>query len=70
MAYRFPTETISIKYQCTGIYCQPGTEDLQQVFEITSTVEFIDISEKPEGVEAATPKLKQRLPEDFFYPFL
>ncbi|CAD5114739.1 DgyrCDS3780 [Dimorphilus gyrociliatus] len=70
VAYRFPQQTTSIKYQCSGLYCQPGTENQVQNFEISSSVEFVDISGKAEGVEAATPKLKQRLPEDFFYPFL
>ncbi|XP_077978295.1 tectonic-1-like [Glandiceps talaboti] len=66
--YRYASP-VQLEFQCIGAYCQPGSEDLPQSFEVVSSVAFIDTSSYPEGVLAAPPKFSAKLPYDFFYPF-
>ncbi|XP_006814551.1 tectonic-1 [Saccoglossus kowalevskii] len=68
VTYRY-AQPVELKYQCIGAYCQPGTEDIQQNFEVVSSVGYIDTSSYPEGVQAAPPTFTAKLPYDFFYPF-
>ncbi|XP_033120280.1 tectonic-1-like isoform X2 [Anneissia japonica] len=58
----------TLKYQCVGPYCQPGTENLEQKYEIASSVSFLDVSTYPDAVIAEIPPWKVELPNDFFYP--
>ncbi|XP_064635538.1 tectonic-1-like [Lineus longissimus] len=63
-------EAQELKYECYGPFCQPDTMDLGQNFEVTSSVTFVDASEKAVPFYAERPLLAIRLPYDFFYPFL
>ena len=49
--------------------CQPISGNLQNVVEISSSVEFVDASEPALSEEAVRLQLNARVPEDFFYPF-
>ena len=55
-------------FQCSGVYCQPGTADVSQPLEITSSVSFIDVSKPAEAASAPNKKSTATLPSDFFYP--
>ncbi|XP_071964939.1 tectonic-1-like [Antedon mediterranea] len=57
-----------LTYQCVGPYCQAGTENLRQKYEIASSVAFLDVSTYPDAVLAEIPPWKVELPNDFFYP--
>ncbi|KAK3746639.1 hypothetical protein QZH41_012846 [Actinostola sp. cb2023] len=57
-------------FQCVGPYCQLGNKSLQQSFEVVTSVQFIDVSTKPETLLKPTPTFEAKAPSDFFYPFL
>ncbi|EDV27408.1 uncharacterized protein TRIADDRAFT_53074 [Trichoplax adhaerens] len=59
----------SLAYQCVGVSCQ-SSSGITQHFEITTTVSFIDVSEKPGSQLRSPPRLEVKMPYDFFYPFL
>lgn len=58
----------NLAYQCVGSSCE-SSSDVQK-YEITTTVSFVDVSEKPASELRSPPRVEVKMPYDFFYPFL
>ncbi|KAK3101664.1 hypothetical protein FSP39_005323 [Pinctada imbricata] len=64
--YENPQE---VTYTCAGSYCTPGNTGLDQMFEVSQSVTFIDISQEATGYVGEPPIFIAKVPYDFFYPF-
>ncbi|XP_033638805.1 tectonic-1-like [Asterias rubens] len=62
-------ESRTLRYKCSGAFCQTGPDTLLQQFEVVSSVSFIDASTGPAVILAEDPGFEDKLANDFFYPF-
>lgn len=58
-----------LELRCYGHFCRPGSEEMTQSFEVTTSVVFVDASEPAVPMYAVPPSIDVQLPYDFFYPF-
>ncbi|XP_076116291.1 tectonic-1-like isoform X1 [Mytilus galloprovincialis] len=59
----------TITYTCSGSTCQPGNANVDQSFEISQSVSFVDVSAPATGAVGDAPIFIAKIPNDFFYPF-
>ncbi|CAC5424958.1 TCTN1_3 [Mytilus coruscus] len=59
----------TITYTCSGSTCQPGNANVDQSFEISQSVSFVDVSAPATGAVGDAPIFIAKVPNDFFYPF-
>ncbi|XP_063398694.1 tectonic-1-like isoform X4 [Mytilus trossulus] len=59
----------TITYTCSGSSCQPGNANVDQSFEISQSVSFVDVSAPATGAVGDAPIFIAKIPNDFFYPF-
>ncbi|VDI77877.1 tectonic-1/3 [Mytilus galloprovincialis] len=59
----------TITYTCSGSSCQPGNANVDQSFEISQSVSFVDVSAPATGAVGDAPIFIAKVPNDFFYPF-
>lgn len=60
----------TITYRCVGTYCQAGSDGLNQSFEVSQSVSFVDVSQPAMGAVGEPPIFLAKVPYDFWYPFL
>lgn len=66
--YKFGSSQ-DVAYQCIGFGACKNPSKTQRI-EISSSVEFIDVTRPASDYYAEYPVIEARLPHDFFYPFL
>lgn len=59
-----------VSFQCVGTYCQAGSDGLDQSFEVSQSVSFVDVSQPAVGYVGEPPIFLAKVPYDFWYPFL
>ena len=67
MQYRFGLPH-DLRIQCHGLGCHSNNNG--QLYEISQSVNFIDISEAPIEKYSEFPVIEAKFPNDFFYPFV